>query len=168
MFNKSWVKLAKKGAQWSVQHCTICKTGPNHSCTNLFQAGGPPVIELGGGHDHLEGEIVVGQRRPEESVDHLSGFYSVDFDDDFTTGDAQTRKPRKPEVVSTLEKAPKKLSVHVSGLSGGIADTRELAQLFKDGRMDGDKHKAYISKPDEQAPAGKICFILCHCSCSLT
>ena len=100
-------------------------------------------------------------------MDHLSGFYSVDFDDDFTTGDAQTRKPRKPEVVSTLEKAPKKLSVHVSGLSGGIADTRELAQLFKDGRMDGDKHKAYISKPDEQAPAGKICFILCHCRCSL-
>jgi len=35
-----------------------------------------------------------------------------------------------------------------------VADTRELAQLFKDGRMDGEKHKAYISRPDEQVPSG--------------
>ena len=46
------------------------------------------------------------------------------------------------------------MAVHVSGLNGGVADTRELAKLFKDGRMDGDKHKAYISRPDEQVPTG--------------
>jgi hypothetical protein len=48
------------------------------------------VIELGGDHDSFDGEIVVGHHKPD---DHLSGFYSVDFDD-FSTGDAP-KKPRK-------------------------------------------------------------------------
>jgi hypothetical protein len=108
---------------------------------------GPPVIELGGVHsDHGgEGDIVVGQRHPELDGDHLSGFYSVDFDD-FATGDA---KPRKP-AADGLEKSPKQLSVHVSGLKAG--DTRELAQLFKEGRTEG--HKAYISRLEDDAPSG--------------
>ena len=105
------------------------------------------MIEIGGDHHdhHGEGDIIVGQRRPEVD-DHLSGFYSVDFDD-FATGDAKPKKPLNEEV---LEKSPKKLSVHVSGLRGD--DARELAQLFKDGRVDGNK--AYISRPEDEIPSG--------------
>ncbi len=107
------------------------------------------MIELGGTHDHhlADGDIIVGQRRPEVD-DHLSGFYSLDFDD-FATGDA---KPKRPvgDGGEHLEKSPKKLAVHVSGLKG--TDTRELAQLFKDGKIEG--HKAYISRPSDEVPTG--------------
>ena len=107
------------------------------------------MLEIGGGHDHHQGEgdIFVGQRRPDFDDDHLSGFYSVDFDD-FSTGDARPKKQIGND--DQLEKSPKKLSVHVSGLQG--TDTRELAQLFKDGKIEG--HKAYISRPNDEVPSG--------------
>ena len=111
-----------------------------------LQQNGPPVLEVGGSrfqnHDHLEGDIVVGQRQP----DHLSGFVPLDFE--HATSDDHNRHP-------ALNTKAKSFSVVFDGPQvNPVRSPEDLAKLFKDGKMKDAGTKAFIAPESEAAPVG--------------
>jgi hypothetical protein len=94
------------------------------------------------------------QQQQQQQPDHLASFVDVDFEH-FTPGQIEDIEPPRPTRFRhpNLENHPGNFSVLVSGLPRNPS-AKQLARLFKDGSVDEDKHKAYITSKDVDAPSG--------------
>lgn len=99
---------------------------------------------------HYEPQKVAEQ--PEKSQDHLASFVDVDFEH-FVPGQVEDIEPPRRKKHPNLAKHPSNFSVLVSGLSKN-PDAKELAKLFKQGAVEEQKHKAFITKNHVAPPKG--------------